>query len=150
MARQDVEAARLKAFLKLIQYAENAQHEVDHPYQMLYGGGHFTNMMTHPNKKVSRWGHSSTAAGAFFINKETYDEAVRHGVAHDFSEASQDAIAIDIIRRAGATSVIEAGNFDAAFAMLSRRWPSLPGGGQQEITAEDSKRYLSRRMELAF
>jgi len=146
MPSQSVEADRLKAFLRLLQYAENARHEASDPYHTLYGGGHFADLSTHPNHAVTRWGHTSKAAGAYFITADTYFDAVRRGVAYDFSPASQDAIALDIINRCGATSYIEDGNFDAAYSLLNRKWSSLPGGSQQEITAVEAETYMSQQL----
>ncbi len=94
MASSSENDKRVAAFLALIRYAEFNKHVPADAYQELYGGRSFANLLTHPNIKVTRWGHSSTAAGAYQINKKTYDDAVKHGIAFDFQKQSQDAIAI--------------------------------------------------------
>ncbi len=63
-----------------------------------------------------RYGRTSTAAGAYAITNDTYEWAVSHGIAHDFSEAFQDAIALGIIHRAGADPAIRDQHLEAAFA----------------------------------
>lgn len=88
MATSSENDKRVAAFLALIRYAEYAKHEPDNVYQHLYGGALFTNLATHPNITVTKWGHSSTSAGAYQINKKTYDDAVKHGIAFDFNKES--------------------------------------------------------------
>ncbi len=134
MAKQAENERREQAFLKVITYAEFAKHVPDSPYNVRYGGSCFWEMNDHPRKQEKRWHHTSDAAGAFMIDSTTYDEAVRRGVAHDFREASQAAIAISIIRHYGAMPYLWDGKVAGAFSLLNHRWPSLPGGRQQELT----------------
>ena len=137
---------RSAAFLALLRYAEHQQHDDPMVYRSLNENGHFANLSTHPNKPVTRWGRASTAAGAYAITYDTYEWAVSHGIAHDFSEASQDAIALGIIHRAGADPEIWDGHLEAAFALLRHKWSSLPGGSQQEITAEQAAAFFLERL----
>lgn len=101
-------------------------------YSILYGGGHFADYSKHPRKRIpinlpGYEGKGSTAAGAYQINAPTYDDfAPRLGIT-DFSPASQDAIALAILKDTGAYDALAAGDVSGAFALASRRWASLPG-----------------------
>ena len=67
----------VKAFLKLIRYAEHKRDD-DRVYYLLYGGQQtFTDTSTHPDLAILAWGKRSTAAGAYQIRKATWDEAVK-------------------------------------------------------------------------
>ena len=85
--------------------------------------------------------------GCLSITKKTYDAAVKRGLVHDFQPQSQGAIALDIIHHQGADQAIWDGNLDAAFALLNHRWSSLPGGSQQEITAERGRAYFADQLK---
>ena len=135
MPASDENQKRLEAFLALIRYAENGKQDRPDAYTRLYGGGHFGGFSTHPRKKVTKWHHISTAAGAYGIIEDKYDEAVKAYVVHDFSERSQDTIAVSLITHPGAQRDIWDGNLDSAFIKLNRIWSSLPGGSQQELTS---------------
>ena len=50
----DVDDVNVKAFLKLIRYAEHYPNKADAFYDTLYGGGRFTGYLTHPNRAVTR------------------------------------------------------------------------------------------------
>lgn len=101
-------------------------------YSVLYGGGHFSDYSAHPRRKVpinlpGYEGKSSTAAGAYQINAPTFDDfAPRLGIT-DFSPASQDALALAILKDTGAYDALIAGDVSTAFALASKRWASLPG-----------------------
>ena len=136
----------MEAFLALIRYAENGKQDRSDAYTRLYGGGYFGGFSTHPRKKVTKWHHTSTSAGAYQITAPTYDDAVKAHVAHDFSERSQDAIAVWRITHKGAQWAIWEGKPDAAFSTLNHIWSSLPGGSQQELTSEEAKQYFWTRL----
>ncbi|WP_428392755.1 hypothetical protein [Lichenicoccus sp.] len=146
MPDADENERRLQAFLALIRYAESGKQERSDAYTRLYGGAHFHGFSNHPRHKVTRWQHTTTAAGAYGITADTYDDAVKAHVVHDFSEPSQDAIATWRINHRGALWNIWDGRLDAAFTALNQTWSSLPGGGQQEITSEEAKRYVWNRL----
>ena len=80
----------VKAFLKLIRYAEH-KREDDGVYYVLYGGQQtFTDTSTHPlEKPIIAWGRPSTAAGAYQIRNPTWKGAKAAGVASDFTPTSQ-------------------------------------------------------------
>ena len=147
MPGRDEHDRRERAFLALLRHAEFGGREDHNVYHSLYGNGHFANLTTHPNKKVTRWGHVSTAAGAYGTTKPAYDDAVKHGVIHDFSEASQDKIALFIIHHREADQAIQDGDLDTAFALLHGQWSSLPGGSQHELTPEQAKAYFWKQLD---
>ena len=146
MAGSDDHEKRKEAFLALLRYAEHAKRDDPDAYHSLYGNGHFGSLQTHPKKSVVRWGHKSDAAGAYSITGDTYEDAKKKGQVSDFSERSQDTIAWNIVTHQGAQWLIWDGNLDAAFSSLNRRWSALPGGSQQELTADEAKRYFWDRL----
>ncbi len=142
MPASDENQKRMEAFLVLFRYAEHGKHDRSDAYTSLYGGGQFGGFSDHPRKSVNRWHHRSNAAGAYQIDAKTYDDAVKqHHVAHDFSPHSQDAIAVWIVTKEAAQWDIWDGKLDSVFMKLNHRWPSLPGGGQQELTSDEAKKY---------
>ena len=147
MANPDEQTKRVMAFLSLLRYAEQGKREVPDAYFRLFGRGSFGSTKTHPNVKHTRWGYTSTAAGAYMITKETYDLAVRNHVVHDFSSISQDKIALWLIQKNDALSSVQNGQFADAFSQLRRVWSSLPGGAQQEISGKDAEDYLKNNVD---
>jgi lysozyme len=135
MPECNADSANVKAFLKLIRYAEHFPDKSDNFYNTLYGGGSFVGFAQHPNKAVTKWGHTSTAAGAYQILYGTWAEAKKKGIVTDFSPAAQDAIAFAKLQSRGALGDVCAGNVDHACAMLASEWTSLPGGKQTRMTA---------------
>lgn len=99
----NLDSANVQAFLKLIRFAEHFPDTSDDFYDTLYGGGRFSGYDAHPNKAVSRWGHTSTAAGAYQILYTTWAEAKKQGIVIDFTPASQDQLAFNKLRSRGCT-----------------------------------------------
>lgn len=115
------ELSNVGKFLNFLGAAEGAG------YNTITGGGSFSSYDKHPGivGVVTKQG-PSTAAGKYQITKSTYDEfAPKLGIT-DFSPASQDRIALEIIRSQGALSDVQSGNFEAAINKLGGRWASLP------------------------
>lgn len=119
--------SQISAFLAVIR-----KFESHGDYQIIYGGGHFSDFSSHPQVRVpinlpGYEGKFSTAAGAYQINFPTYkDFAAVLGIS-DFSPESQDRIAIAILNKCGAIDALARGNVEAAFVAASKRWASLPG-----------------------
>lgn len=100
-------------------------------YRTLVGGKLFNSYADHPRILVPlpNLGISSSAAGAFQILRKTWDGVrVKLGLP-DFSPASQDRAAIELIRQRGALADVRAGRFAAAVEKCRREWASLPGAG---------------------
>lgn len=78
---------------------------------------------------LPRLGIKSTAAGRYQILARFFDAYKKQLGLKDFSPASQDAIAVQMIRECGALADIEAGRVSAAITKCRSRWASLPGAG---------------------
>ena len=135
----------VKAFLKLIRYAEHGRED-DGVYYVLYGGKQtFTDTSKHPlEKPITAWGYSSTSAGAYQMLNRTWKFAKEQGVAQDFTPASQDKIAIWIIQTNGAMRHVLDGKVEDAIPYLRRQWTSLPGGTQQRITMAQARELFNK------
>ena len=117
----------LKAFLIMIQYAEGTFGKDG--YRKLYGGGFFNDLSMHPNTPVTKWGITSTAAGAYQILNKTWNELQAKLKLPDFSPLSQDKAAIELIKRRKALEDVMAGRFAQAIQKCRKEWASLPGAG---------------------
>jgi len=104
-------------------------HGTPIPYNILFGGWKFESYDQHPNKIISKWGHNSSAAGAYQFLYGTWTSHAKRLGLKDFSPASQNAAAMyEISLVKGATEAIHAGNYQQALNSLSGKWTSLPGG----------------------
>lgn len=121
-----------KKILDLIAKAEGAD------YDTIVGGSKFQDFSKHPNIVGLRTKEGpSTAAGRYQITGTTYrDVAGKHGIS-DFSPASQDAIALKLIERAGALDLIDKGDFSGAINKLGRTWASLPSSPYSQPKKSD-------------
>ncbi len=127
MDKTTVAYKNLRAFLIMIQYAEGTYGKDG--YRKMYGGGLMKSLSEHPNTPVTKWGITSTAAGAYqFLNK-TWNEVQAKLKLPDFGPLSQDKAAIELIRRRKALEDVYAGRFVEAIAKCRKEWASLPGAG---------------------
>ena len=117
----------LKAFLVMIQYAEGTYGE--NAYRTLYGGQLFNDYSRHPHIAITKGGITSTAAGAYQILYRTWFTIQQSLGLTDFSPASQDRAAIELIRRRGALEDILTGSLPTAIEKCRKEWASLPGAG---------------------
>ena len=141
----------LSAFLFMIRSTEHVYpRDVlnDAAYSIFYGGSRFSNFADHPvltgeKKGVPlpdamcrasglKPGCVSTAAGAYQIIKPTWVRIKSRLGLMDFSPASQDMAAVELLREAGALDLIEAGDIEGAIKKSSRIWASLPGSTAQQ------------------
>lgn len=123
------EQKNVAAFLKTIRVSEGTSG--DDGYSILVGGGHFYSYADHPRQLVylPKLGINSSAAGAYQILRRTWDGVrAKLGLA-DFSPASQDRAAVELIRQRGALADVRAGRFAAAIEKCRKEWASLPGAG---------------------
>lgn len=137
---QDQAAANEAAFLLMIRTAEGTADA--NGYRRLFGGDLFTGWDDHPRQVRRYRGLWTSAAGAYQFmaispipgtdkstKVNTWDRiAARLGLT-DFTPASQDAGALELIREAGALGDVRAGRFDQAVAKVRGIWASLPGAG---------------------
>ena len=117
----------------MIRWCEMGGREDTMAYNRMYGGELFHDKTRHPfigRMAITRWGRTSTAAGAYQLLEDTYNQAVAAGICYDFTDQSQDKIAVWLIRDAGALQDVRNGRIDAAIRKVKHLWPSLPGGTQ--------------------
>ncbi|MDO7842784.1 lysozyme family protein [Sphingomonas immobilis] len=143
MAECDINTPNVKAFLKLIRYAEHYPDASDNFYYTLYGGGTFKGDAAHPNTAVSKWGHTSTAAGAYQILYGTWKEAFDKKIVTDFKPASQDKLAFAKLKSRGALGSVCNGDLTTAYALLKNEWTSLPGAKQSRLAASVAEKYFA-------
>ena len=111
-ANQRTTYDNLKAFLTMIQYAEGTYGQ--NAYRMHYGGQLFNSYARHPNIAITRSGITSTAAGAYQILYRTWASVQQALQLPDFSPASQNRAAIELIRRRGALEAVLSVRFGEA------------------------------------
>lgn len=149
----DTAAANVRAFLGMVQRAEGTALEVN-PYAVCYGYRHTIGDFSNHPAITGEWrgerlsdamcanagfgpGCVSTAAGAYQIIKPTWRTVAGVLGLGDFGPASQDAAAVELIRRRGALEDVKAGRVEAAIGKCRNEWASLPGNyakqGQRSI-----------------
>ena len=125
----------MKAFLDMLGFSEGTdkpgQPTRNRGYDVIVGGSLFNDYSDHPRKLISlpKLGIKSTAAGRYQVLAKFYDAYKKQLRLPDFSPASQDAIAMQLIRECKATADIEAGRIADAIHKCRSRWASLPGAG---------------------
>ncbi len=139
LATCDISDPNVQAFLKLIRFAEHYPDTSDDFYDTLYGGGRFSGYVVHPDKAVTKWGHTSTAAGAYQILYSTWAEARKWGIVSDFTPASQDKLAFEKLCSRGALDAVCSGDLPTAYDRLGREWTSLPGASQTRMSVKDGE-----------
>ena len=146
------------AFLDMIAWAEGTdngrQPTMDSGYDVLVGGGLFRGYSDHPRRLVDlpKLGIKSTAAGRYQILSRYYDHYKIQLKLPDFSPASQDRIALQLIRECKALDDIKEGLIEQATHKCRSRWASLPGAGygQHEQKMDDLiAHYLAAGGKLA-
>jgi muramidase (phage lysozyme) len=128
------------AFLAMIGQSEVGAAligETDSGYNVLVGATPnnpltFSDYSTHPD--VLNQALDSTAAGLYQINHPTWLTLCTQTGLSDFSPATQDAMAIQLITNKGALADVDAGNFASAVQKCSGVWASLPGNSYGQPT----------------
>lgn len=148
----------LKAFLDTIAHSELGAtiiRKSDNGYNVLVGStpeqvNTFQGYKDHPRKLIDvkmKNGKivTSSAAGRYQIMRAIFDHYKVQLNLPDFSKASQDAIALQLIKECKAIADIEAGRFDQAVIKCKSRWASLPGAGygQPENKIADLRKAFS-------
>ena len=139
----DVAERNAAAFLMMIRTAEGTAGP--NGYRTMFGGRLFDSYADHPRQAkqfVNGAGQRlwTSAAGAYQFmavspipggstRVNTWDRLQSKLGLPDFSPASQDAAAVELIREAGALGDVRAGRFDEAVAKVRGIWASLPGAG---------------------
>jgi lysozyme len=136
---------QIAAMLSAIKQAEGTAQRAD-PYRVCFSYRHtIASFADHP-AVTKEWsgeplsdamckgaglgpGCVSTAAGAYQIIKPTWLNLKSKLGLTDFSPASQDAAATELLRQRGALARLEVGDFAGAVAKAKKEWASLPGAG---------------------
>jgi lysozyme len=139
-------SANARAFLDVVKRSEGTPDAGG--YACLYGSSPsrpvvFSNFTDHPYL-TGEWpgvrlsdvqcggaglspGCITTAAGAYQMTKSTWARLRDRLSLPDFSPASQDAAALQLLKDCGAYSKLAAGDLPGAVAAARRTWASLPG-----------------------
>jgi lysozyme len=142
----DVAQANLAACLHMVKFAEGTAGRGDDGYNILFGGSTFDSYADHPRRAVQftdRAGRRlwTSAAGAYQFmavsviptggrtRVNTWDRLQQRLQLPDFSPASQDAAAIELIRERGALGDAMAGRIPEFVRKCAPIWASLPGAG---------------------
>lgn len=146
------EQQNVAAFLQTVRVSEGTAGSDG--YSILVGGGHFDSFADHPRQLVylPNLGINSSAAGAYQILRRTWDGVRAKLGLTDFSPASQDRAAVELIRQRGALADVRAGRFAAAVDKCRKEWASLPGAGygqRENSLAVLQDAYLSAGGNLA-
>ena len=131
---QEAGGQNVVAFLDMLAWSEgtdNGRQPTKHNgYDVLVGGGLFTDLSKHPAKLVRLNAKlASTAAGRYQFLSRTWGNLQRQLRLLDFGPLSQDKACIELIRGRRALDAVKAGQFDKAVALCSKEWASLPGAG---------------------
>lgn len=125
-----------KAFLDMIAFSEigpGLLSRSDDGYNVLVGGDLFHGYANHPQKAIEyQPGKYSTAAGRYQILGRYWRAYKIILKIIDFSPASQDAIALQMIKECKAISYIESGHIEDAIRACSSRWASFPGANYNQ------------------
>lgn len=136
----------VQKFLYLITKTEGTDKQGT-PYNELFGYENFNDYSKHPNKRITKNGYTTTAAGRYQILKKTYDSL---GMK-DFTPRSQDLAAIQLIKNNGAYNDVVNGDFVSAIKKTNRIWASLPGSpyGQPTFTMKKALEFLKQNPVLS-
>ena len=122
----------IQKFLDMTKKAEGTAKYAD-PYRVA-GGGKVT--LTQLDKyEPTMWDfkettgkkNKSSAAGAYQVLKNTYDDVAPKLGLTDFSPRSQDLIALELMRRNNSLDDILKGDFQSAIKKNNKTWASFPG-----------------------
>lgn len=100
-------------------------------YNVIHGGQTFDDYSQHPNTMVN----GSTAAGAYQITHPTWMDQQKALNLPDFTPASQDLAAVDLLRSLHSTDRLVSGDLDGAIFSAAQRWQSLPTTEEQRMDA---------------
>lgn len=135
----------IAAMLYAIARAEDTAGQPD-PYRVCFGYAHTIKSFSEHPAITGEWrgeklsdkmcagaglgpGCVSTAAGKYQIIKRTWIGVRDKLGLPDFSPASQDRAAVELLRQRGALGPLGRGDFAGAVAAAKKEWASLPGAG---------------------
>jgi muramidase (phage lysozyme) len=115
-------------------------------YDVLFGGGKFSDFSRHPDKVVRTPGYASAAAGAYQFMPATYTEAARELGLKDFSPESQDLAMLYKVRQrlmpvGGLAALTKEGALSPQLqAYLAPEWASIPVATGESAYGQPVKR----------
>jgi muramidase (phage lysozyme) len=121
-----------KGLQQAISRAEGTWRANQPGYDILFGGGKFSDYSKHPDRVVRTPGYSSAAAGAYQFMPDTYSEVARELGLKDFSPASQDLAMLYKARQrlmpaGGLAALTKEGALSPRLqAYLAPEWASFP------------------------
>jgi len=140
----------VRALLDTIAYAEGTAGEGG--YQTIYSYRYFHSFADHPRRIECAWSSGgwlcSDAAGRYQMLSTTFDYVAEPLGLRDFSPASQDLAAVELIRRYDVLDAIQRGEFERTLYAIRAEWASLPGAGygQPERDLDDLREVYERRL----
>ncbi|KAK6696909.1 hypothetical protein SNK04_014469 [Fusarium graminearum] len=122
---QEAGGQNVVAFLDMLAWSEGTdngrQPTKNHGYDVLVGGGLFTDLSKHPAKLVRLNPKlASTAAGRYQFLSRTWGVLQKQLGLPNFGPLSQDKACIELIRGRRALDAVKAGQFDRAVALCSK------------------------------
>lgn len=119
----------VKAYLDMIAFSEGTIGGANKGYNVKVGGGTFSGDQFPEGVVDLGHGLRSSASGRYQIMSKTWQAYHAKLGLTDFSPASQDAVALQLIKERGALQDVMNGRFDSATGRVRNIWASLPGAG---------------------
>lgn len=155
--------ANIPAMLEAIAHAEGTATRGE-PYRVCFGYRFTVQSFAEHPAVLGAWGGEtlsdamcaaaghgpgcvSTAAGKYQITRPTWIRIKAKLGLPDFSPASQDAAATELLRERGALLPLGRGLFAQAVQAARKEWASLPGAGYGQT--ERSQEWLTAKFEQA-
>lgn len=133
----DQAAKNLRATLDAIAWCEGTLNDMG--YRTMFGYRYFDSFADHPRQYFEFRNQAgqllyTSAAGRYQIIIKTWDALRDRLGLPDFSPASQDAAAVELIRERGALQDAYAGRMEAVADKCRATWASLPGSNVAQPT----------------
>jgi len=144
LENEQKKTVNIKAFLKLIRYAEHKREDDDVYFYFLGGKLKSYDTSAHPIHKLNARGKCLDNAGAYHHNLKTWEEAYDMGIVSDFSPAAQDKLAINKLISRNALKYVEAGDLENAINRISTVWTALPGACNSRMEMSEAKQRFAK------
>lgn len=123
----------VQKYLNMLGSAEGAT------YDTLFGGSKLNDLSDHPRQRkgfteTTGKKNVTTAAGKYQFLESTWDDLKGKVGLPDFGPESQDAAAVELLRRSGSLKSVQAGNYGEAIKRDNKTWASLPGSPYAQKT----------------
>lgn len=129
-----------RALLNTIRYAEGTWKDgEDMGYQVLYGGGLFEDLSSHPEEVIVKR-YASAAAGAYQFLPATWNSVAKELELESFEPPHQDQAALHLVKRRGALQEVDRnGLTKAAMDRLAPEWASFPTKAGRSVYGQPVK-----------